>query len=52
MNMLFDRLFDPGRHDITIDGEFFGGTATVADSEAVIIGTHNKAAIIADLRSR
>lgn len=45
MNILFDRLFDSGRHDIKIDGEFFGGTATVGDSEAVIIGTHNKVAI-------
>jgi malonate decarboxylase gamma subunit len=45
MNMLFDRLFGSGRHDITIDGEFLCGTAMVADSEAVIIGTRNKAAI-------
>lgn len=45
MNILFDRLFDSGRHDITIDGEFLSGTATVAGGEAVIIGTHNKVAI-------
>lgn len=45
MNMLFDRLFGSGRHTITIDGDFFAGTAAVADAEAVIIGTRNKAAI-------
>lgn len=43
--MLFDRLFGSGQHTITIDGEFFAGTATVADGEAVIIGTRSKAAI-------
>ncbi|MDD2734362.1 MAG: biotin-independent malonate decarboxylase subunit gamma [Desulfuromonadaceae bacterium] len=45
MSTLFDRLFDSGHHAVTIDGEFLSGTATVAGGEAVVIGTHNKAAI-------
>lgn len=49
MNILFDRLFGSEQHNITIDGEFLSGTATVADGEAVIIGTRNKAAIDSEL---
>lgn len=49
MNILFDRLFGSEQHNITIDGEFLCGTATVGDGEAVIIGTHNKAAIDSEL---
>ena len=45
MNILFDRLFGPGQHSITIAGDFFAGTATVGERDAVIIGTRNKAAI-------
>ena len=45
MKILFDRLFGAGRHKITPDGEFFAGTATAGDTETVIIGTRNKAAI-------
>src|SRR5450631_2371083 len=45
MNILFDRLFGSGRHNIKIEGEFFNGTATVGESEAIIIGTRNKTAI-------
>lgn len=45
MNILFDRLFGIGQHRITIDGEFFAGTATVGERETIIIGTRNKAAI-------
>lgn len=45
MNILFDRLFGRGQHHIALDGDFLGGTATIGDREAVIIGTRNKAAI-------
>lgn len=45
MNILFDRLFGTGQHQIAIDGDFLGGTATVGDCDVVVIGTLNKAAI-------
>jgi malonate decarboxylase gamma subunit len=45
MNMVFDRLFGVGQHRISIDGDFFAGTATAEALETVIIGTCNKAAI-------
>jgi len=49
MNMVFDRLFGSGQHNIGIDGDFFSGTATVGGREAVIIGTCNNAAIDSSL---
>jgi malonate decarboxylase gamma subunit len=49
MNILFDRLFGSGRHNITIDGKFMCGTATVSGNESVIIGTLNNAAIDSEL---